>query len=95
MQIGRFNKTVPVCKAKKTRVVQGYLSTTEKMPCRRIRAHYEQLSEFERGRIITLEEAGWANRRIACHMGRRDADIRRCLQEWADNGSFQCHDGRG
>ncbi|GFT40434.1 hypothetical protein TNCV_1646361 [Trichonephila clavipes] len=54
----------------------GYLSTTEKMPRRRIRAHYEQLSEFERGRIIGLEEAGWANRRIARHMGRSDAAIR-------------------
>ncbi|GFU19184.1 hypothetical protein TNCV_4397681 [Trichonephila clavipes] len=25
-----------------------------------IRAHYEQLSEFERGRIIGLKEGGWA-----------------------------------
>ncbi|GFS94214.1 hypothetical protein TNCV_3786711 [Trichonephila clavipes] len=46
------------------------------MACRRIRAHYEQLSEFERGRIIGLKEAGWANRRIARHMGRSDAAIR-------------------
>ncbi|GFV59692.1 hypothetical protein TNCV_1907631 [Trichonephila clavipes] len=36
----------------------------------RIRAHYEQLSEFERGGIIRLKKAGWANRRIAHHMGR-------------------------
>ncbi|GFX31790.1 hypothetical protein TNCV_171231 [Trichonephila clavipes] len=35
-----------------------YLSTTERMLRRRIRAHYEQLSEFERGRIIGLKEAG-------------------------------------
>ncbi|GFX82683.1 uncharacterized protein TNCV_1193581 [Trichonephila clavipes] len=48
------------------------------MPRRRIRAHYEQLSEFERGRIIGLKEEGWANRRIARHMGRSDAAIRRC-----------------
>ncbi|GFV40492.1 hypothetical protein TNCV_4643881 [Trichonephila clavipes] len=40
------------------------------MPRRRIRAHYEQLSVFERDRIIGLKEAGWANRRIARHMGR-------------------------
>ncbi|GFV49326.1 uncharacterized protein TNCV_3630121 [Trichonephila clavipes] len=38
-----------------------------------IRLHYEQLSEFERGRIIGLKEAGWANRRIARHMGGSDA----------------------
>ncbi|GFX88447.1 transposable element Tcb1 transposase [Trichonephila clavipes] len=55
----------------------GYLSTTEKMPRRRIRAHYEQLSEFERGRINGLKEAGWADRRIARHMDRSDVAIRR------------------
>ena len=42
------------------------------MPRRRIRAHYEQLSEFAKGRIIGLKEAGWANRRIARHLGRSD-----------------------
>ncbi|GFW21658.1 hypothetical protein TNCV_4281731 [Trichonephila clavipes] len=45
-----------------------YLSTTEKVPHHRIPAHYEQLSEFERGRIIGLKKAGWVNRRIARHM---------------------------
>ncbi|GFW22216.1 general transcription factor II-I repeat domain-containing protein 2 [Trichonephila clavipes] len=39
-----------------------YLSTTEKLSRRRIRAHYEQLSEFERGRIIGLKEAGWTHK---------------------------------
>ncbi|GFW62775.1 hypothetical protein TNCV_2625381 [Trichonephila clavipes] len=46
-----------------------YLSTIEKMPYRRIRAHYEQLSEFERDHIIGLKEAGLANRRITRHIG--------------------------
>ncbi|KFM57645.1 Mariner Mos1 transposase, partial [Stegodyphus mimosarum] len=42
------------------------------MPRRRIRAHYEQLSEFERGRIIIgLKEADWVNRKIACHKNRK------------------------
>ncbi|GFY14294.1 hypothetical protein TNCV_1020591 [Trichonephila clavipes] len=40
------------------------------MPRRGSQAHYEPLSEFERGRIIELNEAGWAIRRIARHMGR-------------------------
>ncbi|GFX31094.1 HTH_Tnp_Tc3_2 domain-containing protein [Trichonephila clavipes] len=65
------------------------------MNLRGIRAHYEQLSEFERGRIIELKEAGWADRRIARHMGRSDAAIRRCWQEWVDNDRFQRHDGSG
>ncbi|GFU25774.1 uncharacterized protein TNCV_5103591 [Trichonephila clavipes] len=72
-----------------------YLSTIKKMLRRRIQAHDEQLSKFERGRIIGLKEAGWANGRIACHMGRLDAAIRRCWQEWVDNGRFQRHDNSG
>ncbi|GFV49020.1 RNase H domain-containing protein [Trichonephila clavipes] len=61
----------------------------------RIRANYEQLSEFERGRIIRLKEAGWANWRIALHTGRNDVAIRRCWQEWVDSGRFQSHNGSG
>ncbi|GFU10835.1 hypothetical protein NPIL_497681 [Nephila pilipes] len=52
------------------------------MSRRRIRAHYEQMSRFENGRIIGLKEARWANRRIARHMGLSDAAIRRYRQEW-------------
>ncbi|GFW84810.1 uncharacterized protein TNCV_680981 [Trichonephila clavipes] len=52
------------------------------MPRRMISAHYDQLSKFERGRIIGFKEVDWANRRIACHMGRTEAAIRRCWQEW-------------
>ncbi|GFW21203.1 HTH_Tnp_Tc3_2 domain-containing protein [Trichonephila clavipes] len=62
---------------------------------RGIRFHYEHLSEFERRRIIELKEAGWANRRITRHMGRSDAAIRRCWQEWVENDRFQRHDGSG
>ncbi|GFX82561.1 hypothetical protein TNCV_2167091 [Trichonephila clavipes] len=29
------------------------------------------------------------------HMDRSDSSIRRCGQEWADNGRFQHHDGSG
>ncbi|GFY32769.1 uncharacterized protein TNCV_4638751 [Trichonephila clavipes] len=73
----------------------GYLSITEKIPRLGIRAHYEQLSEFERGHIIELKKAGWANRGIVRHMGRRDAVIRRFWQEWMESGRFQRHDGSG
>ncbi|GFV57307.1 HTH_Tnp_Tc3_2 domain-containing protein [Trichonephila clavipes] len=65
------------------------------MSHRGIRAHYEQLSEFERGRIIEQKEAGWANRRIACHMGRSDEAIRRCWQERVEYDRFQRYDGSG
>ncbi|GFU71370.1 HTH_Tnp_Tc3_2 domain-containing protein [Trichonephila clavipes] len=54
---------------------------------------FKQLSEFERDRIIELKEAGWVNRRIARHMGRSDAAIRICWQEWVDNRRCMHHDG--
>ncbi|GFW01218.1 uncharacterized protein TNCV_4514171 [Trichonephila clavipes] len=73
----------------------GYLCTTEKMPCRRVPAHYEQFSEFERGCLIGLKEGCRANRRIARLMGRSDAAIRRCWQERVDSGRIQRHDGIG
>ncbi|GFU98809.1 uncharacterized protein TNCV_1215251 [Trichonephila clavipes] len=65
------------------------------MPHCRIRAHCEQLSEFERGCIIGLKEAGRVNRRIACPMSRSDAAIGRCWNEGADSARFQRHDGSG
>ncbi|GFU19140.1 HTH_Tnp_Tc3_2 domain-containing protein [Trichonephila clavipes] len=65
------------------------------MPHRGVRAHYEQLSEFERNRIIELKEGGRANRRITRYMNRSDAVIRRCWQEWVENCRFQRHDGSG
>ncbi|GFW84345.1 HTH_Tnp_Tc3_2 domain-containing protein [Trichonephila clavipes] len=65
------------------------------MPRLRIQAHYEQLSEFERGRIIGRKEGGWANWRTACQMGQSDAAIRRCWQELVGYGRFQRHDGSG
>ncbi|GFX58200.1 transposable element Tc1 transposase [Trichonephila clavipes] len=37
------------------------------MPRHWIRAHYEQLSELERGPTIGLNGGGWANRKISRH----------------------------
>ncbi|GFV27230.1 DUF4817 domain-containing protein [Trichonephila clavipes] len=52
------------------------------MPLRRNRRQYEQLTDFDRGRIIGLREAGWSNRRIGCHLGRSDMVVARCWQQW-------------
>ncbi|GFW54957.1 HTH_Tnp_Tc3_2 domain-containing protein [Trichonephila clavipes] len=56
-------------------------------------SQYEQMSEFERGRIIGLKEADWVNRKIACHMGQEDGTIRRCWQDWVEKSKFQRLDG--
>ncbi|GFW33866.1 hypothetical protein TNCV_3589511 [Trichonephila clavipes] len=45
------------------------------MPLRCNRRQYEQLTDFDRGRIIGLREAGWSNRRIGRHLGRSDMDV--------------------
>ncbi|GFU84470.1 transposable element Tcb1 transposase [Trichonephila clavipes] len=39
------------------------------MPLRRFRRQYEQLLQFERGRIIGMVEAGWSARRVARQSG--------------------------
>ncbi|GFV11825.1 HTH_Tnp_Tc3_2 domain-containing protein [Trichonephila clavipes] len=49
------------------------------MPLRRNRRQYEQLTDFDRGRIIGLREAGWSNRRIGRHLGRSDMVVARVL----------------
>ncbi|GFY32356.1 HTH_Tnp_Tc3_2 domain-containing protein [Trichonephila clavipes] len=52
------------------------------MPLRCNRRQYEQLTDFDRGRIIGLREAGWSNRRIGHHLGRSDMVVARCWQQW-------------
>ncbi|GFX88400.1 transposable element Tcb1 transposase [Trichonephila clavipes] len=52
------------------------------MPLRRNRRQYEQLTDFDRDRIIGLREAGWSNRRIGRHLGRSDMVVARCWQQW-------------
>ncbi|GFV73864.1 HTH_38 domain-containing protein [Trichonephila clavipes] len=52
------------------------------MPLRRNRRQYEQLTDFDRGRIIGLREAGWSNTRIGRHLGRSDMVVARCWQQW-------------
>ncbi|GFV72992.1 transposable element Tcb2 transposase [Trichonephila clavipes] len=42
------------------------------MPLRRFLRQYEQLSQFERGRIIGMMEAGWSARRVARQLDRSD-----------------------
>ncbi|GFW38760.1 putative transposable element [Trichonephila clavipes] len=56
------------------------------MLLRRNRRQYEQLTDFDRGRIIGLREAGWSNRRIGRHLGRSDMVVARCWQQWITEG---------
>ncbi|GFV85645.1 HTH_Tnp_Tc3_2 domain-containing protein [Trichonephila clavipes] len=62
------------------------------MPLRRNRWQYEQLTDFDRGRIIGLREARWLNRRIGRHLGRSDmtsSAIKRNHKETTDRSGLR------
>ncbi|GFT94782.1 ATP-dependent DNA helicase [Trichonephila clavipes] len=61
----------------------------------RNRRQYEQLTDFDRGRIIGLREAGWSNRRIGRHLGRSDMVVARCWQQWITEGRVYRRGGSG
>ncbi|GFX31516.1 HTH_Tnp_Tc3_2 domain-containing protein [Trichonephila clavipes] len=65
------------------------------MPLRRNRRQYEQLTDFDRGRIIGLREAGWSNRRIGRPLGRSDMVVARCWQQWITEGRVYRREGSG
>ncbi|GFW77319.1 HTH_Tnp_Tc3_2 domain-containing protein [Trichonephila clavipes] len=66
-----------------------------RIPLRRNRRQYEQLTDFDRGRIIGLREAGWSNRRIGRHLGRSDMVVARCWQQWITEGRVYRRGGSG
>ncbi|GFU17546.1 transposable element Tcb2 transposase [Trichonephila clavipes] len=65
------------------------------MPLCRFRRQYEQLSQFERGRIIGMMEAGWSARRVARQLDRSDCVVRRCWNQWIREISFTRRPGSG
>ncbi|KFM75446.1 Transposable element Tcb2 transposase, partial [Stegodyphus mimosarum] len=65
------------------------------MPLCRVRRQYEQLSQFERGRIVGMMEAGWSARRGARQLGRSDCVVRKCWDQWAREMSCTRRPGSG
>ncbi|GFX30935.1 transposable element Tcb2 transposase [Trichonephila clavipes] len=65
------------------------------MLLRHFRRQYEQLSQFERGKIIGTMEAGWSARRISRQLGRCDSVLRRCFDQWIREMSFTGRPGSG
>ncbi|GFX55856.1 uncharacterized protein TNCV_1427181 [Trichonephila clavipes] len=63
------------------------------MPLRLNRRQYEQLTDFDRGRIIGLREAGWSNRRIGRHLGRAIV-VARCWQSGTEGAIYQQDNAR-
>ncbi|GFT37594.1 uncharacterized protein TNCV_4900951 [Trichonephila clavipes] len=65
------------------------------MPLRRFRRQYEQLSQFERGKIIGMKEARRSASRVARQLGCSDCVVRRCWDQWIRKMSFTRRPGSG
>ena len=65
------------------------------MPLRRKRAKFEQISEFERGRIVGLREAGLSYRAVAARVQRNSSTIMRVWKQWTDEGRRAWKSGSG
>ncbi|GFU05318.1 transposable element Tc1 transposase [Trichonephila clavipes] len=65
------------------------------MPCRRKGAKFEQISEFERGKIVGLREAGLSYRAVAARVQRISSTIMRVSKQWTDEGRTARKSGCG
>ncbi|GFX65800.1 transposable element Tc1 transposase [Trichonephila clavipes] len=54
------------------------------MPLLRNREKFQQLTEFERGRIIGLRERGFSYRAIGTHVQRNSSTVIRVWKQWTD-----------
>ncbi|GFX10719.1 transposable element Tc1 transposase [Trichonephila clavipes] len=52
------------------------------MPCKRVRRHFSQLSEFEGGLIIGMKTAAWSTRRVTGQVDRSQCVVRNCWEQW-------------
>ena len=65
------------------------------MPLRRQRRQYQQLNEFERGRVIGLREGGLSFRAIAERLGRNVSTVHACWRQWSREGTMSRRPGSG
>jgi IS30 family transposase len=57
--------------------------------------HYNQLTPFQRGRIVGMHEAGLPFREIARRLGRSDSTIIQAWRTWSNEGSERRRRGSG
>ncbi|GFY35123.1 transposable element Tcb2 transposase [Trichonephila clavipes] len=65
------------------------------MPLRRFRRQYEQLSQFEKGRIVGMMDAEWSAKRVARQLDCSDCVVRRYWDWWIRDMSFTRIPGSG
>ncbi|GFT74079.1 uncharacterized protein TNCV_3708011 [Trichonephila clavipes] len=54
------------------------------MPPRRNKEKFQQLTEFERGRIIGLREGGFSYNALGARVQRKSSTVMRVWKEWTD-----------
>lgn len=65
------------------------------MPRRRQRVQYEHLTDFDRGRVVGMREAGLSYRQIATRLGRAASTIMRTWRQWSAEGRTHRQRGTG
>ena len=65
------------------------------MPPVRKRLQYSQLSDFDRGRIVGMREAGLSFREIALRVNRVVSTVTECWQAWSQDGRGHRAEGSG
>ncbi|GFW00472.1 transposable element Tc1 transposase [Trichonephila clavipes] len=65
------------------------------MPCRRKGVKFEQISEFERGKIVGLLEARLSYRAVAARVQRNSSTIMCVSKQWTDEGRTARKSGSG
>ena len=56
------------------------------MPGRRVRRHFSQLNEFERGLIIDMKTEGQSTCRVAAQVDRSECAVKKCWELWKREG---------
>ncbi|GFW44027.1 transposable element Tcb1 transposase [Trichonephila clavipes] len=57
------------------------------MSCRKQRSAFNQVSEFDRGRIVAYRDCGLSFRKIGCHVGRNQTAVMRICNRWMKEGT--------
>ncbi|GFW89307.1 transposable element Tcb2 transposase [Trichonephila clavipes] len=71
------------------------IDLTSRHQDRALQDYWEQLSQFERVRIIGMMEAGWSARRVDHQIDRSDCVVRRRWDQWIQEMSFTRKPGSG
>ncbi|GFU43222.1 transposable element Tc1 transposase [Trichonephila clavipes] len=71
-----------------------FLTNRPNTPSRR-QSHYQQLTEFKRGRVIGIREGGFSFRNIVERLDRNVSTVHNCWEQWSRGGNALRRPGSG